>query len=376
MTTVDRAQVIAYRIAAQGLHREAKAVGELAILDIGVQEAMGQPAALAWAARLDEGTTVTPASVAVGPGHRLALVWSLRGAPHVHRRKDLDALAAGLYPLSEADAASRLNESGPSIKKSGIAALEQFATAVAAMRAVVTAPTAKGAASSEVSRRLPQAMLRECRSCKTSHISDSAMRPAALAAGLELEPGTAPPVLLPRKGAIVPEAGDAAALAGLARAYLRLLGPATVSDFAGYVEGRRADIAQSWPDDLAEVSVDGRATYLPADQVEALQAPPDPDIVRLLGPFDPYLQARDRDLIVPDKSRHKQLWPVLGRPGVLLVDGEVAGTWRTKSAGKKLTITVESFGPLRKAAWTQVDAEAERVAAARGAADVTVKHLD
>jgi hypothetical protein len=67
---------------------------------------------------------------------------------------------------------------------------------------------------------------------------------------------------------------------------------------------------------------------------------------------------------------------VLGRPGVLLADGEVAGTWRTKSSGSKLTITVESFGPLSKAVWTQVDAEAERVATVRGAADVTVKHVD
>ena len=122
--------------------------------------------------------------------------------------------------------------------------------------------------------------------------------------------------------------------------------------------------------------MDGRAAYLPAEQLDALRTAPDPEVVRLLGPFDPYLQARDRNLIVPDKSRHKKLWPVLGRPGVLLVDGEIAGTWRTKSAAKKLTITVEPFGPLRKSAWPDVDAEAERVASVRGAQDVSVKHAD
>ena len=72
---VDRSQVVAFRVAAQGLHRETSAVGDLAVLDIGVQEAMGQPAAVIWAARLD--APVAPDTVAVGPGHRLAMTWSL-----------------------------------------------------------------------------------------------------------------------------------------------------------------------------------------------------------------------------------------------------------------------------------------------------------
>src|SRR4051794_18163899 len=94
---VSRAQVLAYRVAVQGLHREANSVGDLAVLDIGVQEAMGQPAGYAFASRLAD---VANADPPVGPGHRLALAWTLRGAPHVHRRADLDALAGALWPLS------------------------------------------------------------------------------------------------------------------------------------------------------------------------------------------------------------------------------------------------------------------------------------
>jgi hypothetical protein len=218
-------------------------------------------------------------------------------------------------------------------------------------------------------------MWRDCRPCKASHISDSAMRTAAPAAGLELEPGTAPPVLVPRRGAKLPSAPDPAALTRLALAYLTYLGPAGPGEFAGYLEARRADIAEVWPDDLVEVSVDGRPAWLPADGVDALKDAPEPDIVRLLGPFDPYLQARDRNLIVPDKALHKTLWPVLGRPGVLFVEGEVAGVWRTKAAGKKLTISVEAFGPLPASVWKQIETEAGRVGEVRGAADVTVKRV-
>lgn len=373
---VTREQVIAYRVAAQQLHRDAGAVLDLAVLDIGVQEAMGHPAALAFAARLPADVPVGPADLPIGPGKPLALAWTLRGAPHVHRRADLDAVGRALWPLSEADATGRLNESGPSVKKAGIPALEQFQLAVTAMREVVRSPTAKGAASTEVTRRIPEPMRRDCRVCKTHHISDSAMRAAAPAAGLEMEPGTAPPVLLPRKRAKPPKGPDVAAVRAFALGYLRLLGPAGLSEFAGYLDARRADLAVAWPDGLVEVSVAGRRADVPESCLAALQKAPEPDIVRLLGPFDPYLQARDRDLIVPDKAVQKVLWPVLGRPGVLFVDGEVAGTWRTKTAGKNLTIAVEAFAPLPPKVWRQVDAEAERVAQARGVPDVAVTRVD
>jgi Winged helix DNA-binding domain len=371
-----REQVIAYRAAVQGLHRTDSAVGDLAVLDLGVQEAMGHPAALAFAARLPAAVALGPADVAIGPGHRLALAWTLRGAPHVHRRRDLDRVARALWPLSEADAAGRLNETGPSVKKAGIPALEQLAIAVDAMRAVVTSPTAKGTASTQVTKRIPKVMHRDCRACQAFHISDSAMRVSAPAAGLELEPGTAPPVLVPRRGAKQPDGPDAKAVADLARVYVSLLGPAGPGEFAGYLDARRADVVPLWPDDLVEVSIDGRAAWLPAERADALTDAPAPELVRLLGPFDPYLQARDRDLIVPDKAVQKTLWPVLGRPGALFVDGEIAGTWRTKAAGRRLTITVEPFGPQPASVWAQVEAEAERVAVVRGVADVTVARVE
>lgn len=360
---VTREQTIAYRVAAQQLDRSGRTVRGLAVLAIGVQEAAGEQARLAFDARLPK----TPAADVFGPDRSLALVWSLRGAPHVHRRADLDALAAALYPLSEADATQRLNETGPSVQRKGMTAMDQFTTAVAAMRDTVRDPTAKGAVSTAVTQAIPQAMWRECRACKTSHISDSAMRSSFLSAGLELQPGTAPPVLQRRKNAKVVKKPDLKALSALARAYLTLLGPATPVHVAGYLEARRADVEQAWPDDLVEVSVAGTRAWLPVERADALDSSaPARELVRLLGAFDPYLQARDRDLIVADKAVQRALWPVLGRPGALFVDGEVAGTWRPRTAGKKLTLAVETFAPLPPGVWRQVDAEAERVAAVRG----------
>ncbi|MGN6607453.1 MAG: DNA glycosylase AlkZ-like family protein [Jatrophihabitans sp.] len=368
MLTVDRKQVLAYRVAAQGLDAAASAVGDLAVLDIGVQDGPGEQARLSFANRLAK----PPSPDAVGPGHRLALVWSLRGAPHVHRRKDLDALAEALFPLSEADAAGRLNETGPSVERAGITALEQFERAVDAMHDVVARPKPKGETSTAVTKRLPETMRRNCRACGTSHISDSAMRVSSLAAGLELEPGTAPPVLHPRAKARRPRETDVAALRRLFTDYLRLLGPATEVEVAGYVEARRADARAAWPDDLVEVRVDGRTAWIPADAARALEGAPEPKTVRLLGGFDPFLQARDRALLVPDKAAQKTLWPVLGRPGAVLAHGEIVGAWRPKTSGTKLTITVEPFGALAQDVWDALEPEAERVAAVRGAGSVTL----
>ena len=372
MLQLGRARVLSYRAAAQGLYRSATEAGQLAVLDIGVQDAAPELARLAFDARL----TAPPPAECFGPGTPLALVWSLRGAPHVHRRSELDALAGALYPLSEADACGRLNETGPSIARQGIAALVQYDTAVRAMRAAVGAPMGKGTASAEVTLRIPKPMVRVCRGCQTSHISDSAMRTAALAAGLELQPGTSPPVLQPRPKARVPRETDVAALQRLIIGYLTLLGPATQGDVAGYLDARRADLVQAWPDGLVEVAVDGRAAWLPEARLDAIAAAPPGEVVRLLGAFDPWLQARDRDVIVPDRGVHSALWPVLGRPGVLLVNGDVVGTWRPKSSGRKLVVSVEAFAPLPRSVWRQVEAEADRVAAVRGASTVTVTRVE
>jgi hypothetical protein len=360
---VSREQVLAYRVAAQGLHRTGRKLERLAVLDFGVQDAAPQLARLAFDARLP----TTPPADAYGPGKPLALVWSLRGAPYVHRREDLDAVAAALYPMSEQDAGGRINESGPAVQRAGIPALEQFEVALSAMRSVVTKSMGKGAVSTAVTRKIPPPMRHNCRSCATSHISDSAMRSTFLPAGLELEPDTAPPVMRRRPAARLPKQVDRAALRRLVLAYLTLLGPASAADAADYLGARRADLDDAWPqEDLVEVRIDkAKPTFLPKRQAKALASPPEPDVVRLLGPFDPYLQARDRGVLVPDKAAHKALWPVLARPGVVLVEGEVAGTWRGRASGGKLTVAVEPFAALPEPAWEQVEAQAERVAAVR-----------
>jgi hypothetical protein len=154
---------------------------------------------------------------------------------------------------------------------------------------------------------------------------------------------------------------------------LRLLGPATPADVAGFLGTTATALRPAWPEGLAEVRVDGRRAWLPPERLDALRGARSLPGVRLLPPGDPFLQARDRDVLVPHKAHQSQLWRVIASPGALLVDGDVAGTWRAKQAGRGvLEVSVTPWGALSARARREVDTEAATVAAARGAADVRV----
>ncbi len=349
------------RVAAQQLDRSEGgpadiAVLDTAILDLGVQDT--GPDGGRWA------LVLRGVDVAALPGDALATAWTIRGAPHLYRRADLPGLLAATAPFSEADAAKRIYDAARPLKAAGIGTLEALDTIAATMRSVVTAPMVKGELSGRLTELLDPVHVRYCTPCDATHPWEMPFRLAALRAGLELQAGTSPPVLQP-----VPDlapAGTVPERLDVVRGYLRLLGPATPKHVAGYLDAPGKDVQARWPDDAVEVSVDGERRWLLAEDEARLADLPRASGTRLLGPFDLLLQARDRELLVPDRALAKTLWPALGRPGGVLVDGEVAGTWRAKKSGARVTVTArlwrESAGAVRAA----VTAQAERLAAFRG----------
>ncbi len=125
----------------------------------------------------------------------LFTAWTLRGAPHAYRRAQAAAVAASTAPLSEADAAKRVINASAPLKKAGIPVLDALDRIADEMRAVVTRPTVKGDLSGELNRRLPAPYQRWCEPCGAEHVYEQPFRFAALRGGLELQPGTSPPVL-------------------------------------------------------------------------------------------------------------------------------------------------------------------------------------
>ena len=184
--------------------------------------------------------------------------------------------------------------------------------------------------------------LRFCLPCDATHLYEQPFRLAALRAGLELQPGTSPPVLRP-----IPGFTPADRRPGAARRRPRVPAPAR----AGHPEARRR--LPRRPGEGREGAL-ARGRRRGGRRRRAALAPGRrrrpagrraAAATRLLGPFDLFLQARDRPLLVPDRAHAKELWPVLGRPGGVLVDGEIVGTWRARKAGAALTVSVELWAP-------------------------------
>jgi hypothetical protein len=365
---VDRNQAMAYRIAAHGLHRTEADPAELAVFDLGVQDSLRDTALLALGARLPG--EITGDVLTEDP--RFTLAWTLRGAPHYHRTPELPALAAGLFPLDDADGQARMAWQRRDVQQASMTVPEAVQLTAEAIRETVDRPMSKGAVSEVISGRLPDGLLRWCRGCQATHVHEQLMRLSALPAGVRLVAGVSPATLAPlahRRN--IPAAADAEGASRIVRSYLSLHGPATAAEAAGFIGTNAGTVGRSlWPEDLTEVRVAGRRAFLPAERLAELENPPEPDLVRLLPPWDPFLQARDRLLLVPDKAHHKEVWKVLGNPGALLADGEIAGTWRAKAAGRRLDVIIGALWPLPAPVRSAAEEEAHRVATARGFRDV------
>jgi len=354
VAAITRAQVLGFRVRAQQLHRETGGIGDTDVLDIGVQDSGRDGAPWALAIR---GVDVS----ALGDGV-LAKVWTIRGAPHVYHREDLPSVAAAVAPFSDADAAKRMFDASKPLKAAGIGTLAALDAVAATMRSVVTEPLVKGEVSARLTALMEPPYLRSCVPCDAVHLYEQPFRLAALRAGLELEAGTSPPVLRPIAGfepaTTVPDRLD------VIRAYLRLLGPATPQHVAGYLDAPVREVKTRWPSDAVEVTVAGEPRWVLSADADGLAAGAAP-VTRLLGPFDLFLQAKDRRLLIDDRARAKAMWPALGRPGAVLLDGDIAGTWRPRKDGRRLRVLVELWVPATGPVRDAITEQAERLAAHR-----------
>lgn len=350
--SLTRAEVAGLRVRAQQLDRPHGTLESTAVLDLGVQDT--GPDGGRWALAL------RGATAAGTPDEALTLVWTIRGAPHLYRRADLPAVAAATAPFSDADAGKRIFDAARPLKAAGIGNLEALDAVAAVLRTVVREPMVKGEVSRQVADRMPGPYLRWCRPCAATHLYEQTFRLAALRAGLELTPGTSPPVLRPipefRPTTCVPPRLD------VVRGYLRLLGPATPRQVAEYLDAPVRDVRAHWPADAVEVTVEEETRWLLAEDADAPAGGP-PAGVRLLGPYDLFLQARDRSLLVADPARAKALWPVLGRPGGVLAGGGIAGIWRARRLGTGVGVTADLWTAVPREALAE---QAERLAAFRG----------
>jgi hypothetical protein len=157
-----------------------------------------------------------------------------------------------------------------------------------------------------------------------------------------------------------PEVNPAAARAELVRRYLHIYGPATPASFADWAavssRSARASFEAITRELVAVRSPVGDGWILATDEASFLREPDPPAPARFLPSGDSYwlYQGADRELLVPDIDRRPLLWTPRVWPGALLVDGEIAGTWRRAEAD----IRIEGWRAFSREERDAIEAEA------------------
>ncbi len=367
---LSRTTALAYRAAEHDLERAAARPADIGVLETGVQDTPpGSTARPTLRARL-----AAPEDADRALREDLALVQSMRGTMHVHRPGDLPVLIAALRPdqaqdLLPAQHGTFLVELAGDGVDIG-SALDQVAAAMAETMSDGR-ERAKGELSTEINRVLPEQLRPWCPGCQVHHVHDGLFRMASLPAGLRLRPAGRGSAAF-AAAEVGPPVDRDAARRELLRRFLRRCGPASVHTLAAWLGITPATARRWWQPlagELAEVSVDGHRLWMHADDLPRARDAAAPSATHLLPPYDPLLEVADRQLLLPDPGRRRQVWRTVANPGIVLLAGEVAGTWRHR--GK--TITITPFEDLHPKTRREVRLAAERYAAP---ADVEVAYAE
>jgi hypothetical protein len=141
------------------------------------------------------------------------------------------------------------------------------------------------------------------------------------------------------------------ALAEFMRRYFATRGPATLKDFCGWSGLTMAEAKVGvgmLESELQNEVIEGQ-TYWFADSTPAPIA--DPPVVYLLPNYDEYVSSYSDYSAVFDVGFADEVYPnsgfVFGH--FIVIDGQVAGTWKRTLKKSTVTIEVDTFGPLSNA---------------------------
>ena len=332
MLDIGADQALAFRVA--GHHLDRRVGAEEAVAAIGLQEY--PPGWGALAALHARSSDPLPSGT--------VMVNAFRGSPYVVPSADARIFTAALVPEDEAGLKSLVGAApAKEVTEEGFGVGEALALVGAAAReGLAGGPLDRDAFHQAMRERLPAGLLPWCRGCQSHHV-----RPGFWRALGPLEV-----TVMPEKAtwalADPPSMPLEAARAELVRRFLRVYGPATYSQLASWAQTAPSHAKQLFEgvhEELAAASVEGRRGFVLASDLDRLTSPPVASGVRLLGGYDPYVAQPDRATLVgADGALRKRLFPSVGRPGVVLVDGRLAGLWRGRKQGDVLDVSVEWLG--------------------------------
>lgn len=135
----------------------------------------------------------------------------------------------------------------------------------------------------------------------------------------------------------------------LVRKFLHCYGPATETSFQEWLGCSRQQAHRLWltaAEEMEPVTAGGKSCYLLHADRELLLSPDQcENRLILLGAHDPYLDIRDRSVLLEDKTLQKAVWKTVANPGAVIKDGRIAGIWKSKTQKYRLDISISLFEP-------------------------------
>jgi hypothetical protein len=152
----------------------------------------------------------------------------------------------------------------------------------------------------------------------------------------------------------------------LLRRYLHAYGPATVRDFSfwsGMPMPEARSVLSPLANELAEVELNGARCFLLQKDLPRFKRAKQTGRVRLLPAFDPYLLAHSVKDHLVEPRHYKRVYRNQGWISpVVLINGEIAGTWSHRISRGRLEVDLQPFTRLTSEARQQIEEEITRLA--------------
>ena len=159
--------------------------------------------------------------------------------------------------------------------------------------------------------------------------------------------------------------------AELARRFLHAYGPATLRAFADWLGSTPAQAKRLWQqieEELEPVTAAGKKAFILQSDRESFRCADTEEALLLLGPHDPYLDIRDRAILLEDTAAQRQVWPTVGNPGVILKSGKIIGIWKSRTQRENLSVSTTLWEPLSSPEQRELERQMEGYASFRGLA--------
>ena len=157
--------------------------------------------------------------------------------------------------------------------------------------------------------------------------------------------------------------------AELARRFLHAYGPATPRAFADWLGSTPAQAKRLWQqieEELEPVTAAGKKAFILQSDRESFRRADTEESLLLLGPHDPYLDIRDRAILLEDTAAQRQVWRTVGNPGVILKGGKIIGIWKTRTQRENLSVSTTLWEPLSTPEQRELERQMEGYASFRG----------